>query len=255
MRAWHEGWWEMAAETGDLLAPLLGVTPGHVSMHQNVSVAVAQFFSCFDYPPERNRIVYTELNFPSVTYVAAGRAAPRRRDRRRALRRRHRRPHRAAARRHRRAHPPGAGLPHLLQERLRPGRRGDRPPLPRGGGGAAARRLPVHRRRSPGARSLGGRTPPSAARSSGCAADPGRAISGSIPSWRRGWSRRSPAGRPTKIPSPFAPAPSAPPPAPGGSSPVPPTSPPSTPVAPATASSPGSAPAAFASARWPSPAG
>ena len=72
VRAWHEGWWEMAAETGDLLAPLLGVTPGHVSMHQNVSVAVAQFFSCFDYPPERNRIVYTALNFPSVTYVAQG---------------------------------------------------------------------------------------------------------------------------------------------------------------------------------------
>ena len=70
VRAWHEGWWEMAAETGDLLTPLLGVTPGHVSMHQNVSVAVAQFFSCFDYPPARNRIVYTELNFPSVTYVA-----------------------------------------------------------------------------------------------------------------------------------------------------------------------------------------
>jgi len=72
VRAWHEGWWEMAAETGDLLAPLLGVKPGHVSMHQNVSVAVAQFFSCFDYPPARNRIVYTELNFPSVTYVAQG---------------------------------------------------------------------------------------------------------------------------------------------------------------------------------------
>ncbi len=28
--------------------------------------------SCFDYPADRNRIVYTELNFPSVMYVAEG---------------------------------------------------------------------------------------------------------------------------------------------------------------------------------------
>ena len=70
VRAWHEGWWEMSVETGDLLAPILGVSPGSISMHQNVSVAAHLFFSCFDYPPERNRIVYTGLNFPSVMYVA-----------------------------------------------------------------------------------------------------------------------------------------------------------------------------------------
>ncbi len=72
VRAWHEGWWEMSAETGDLLAPLLGVGKGEIAMHQNVSVAAAVFFSCFDYPPERNRIVYTELNFPNVMYLAEG---------------------------------------------------------------------------------------------------------------------------------------------------------------------------------------
>ncbi|HVT60969.1 MAG TPA: aminotransferase class V-fold PLP-dependent enzyme [Thermoanaerobaculia bacterium] len=75
VRAWHEGWWEMSVVTGDLLAPLLGVPPGppgEIAMHQNVSVAAAVFFSCFDYPPERNRIVYTELNFPNVMYLAEG---------------------------------------------------------------------------------------------------------------------------------------------------------------------------------------
>jgi kynureninase len=72
VRAWHEGWWEMAATTGDLLAPLLGVRPGAVSMHQNVSVAAAIFLSAIDYPPERNRIVYEELNFPNVTYLLEG---------------------------------------------------------------------------------------------------------------------------------------------------------------------------------------
>ena len=72
VRAWHAGWWEMAAETGDLLAPLLGVRPGAVSMHQNVSVAAALFISSLDYPAERNRIVYTELNFPNVMYLMEG---------------------------------------------------------------------------------------------------------------------------------------------------------------------------------------
>ena len=72
VRAWHEGWWEMAATTGDLLAPLLGVRPGAVSMHQNVSVAASIFLSCLDYPAERNRIVFTELNFPNVMYLLEG---------------------------------------------------------------------------------------------------------------------------------------------------------------------------------------
>jgi kynureninase len=72
VRAWHEGWWEMSAETGDLLAPLLGVAPGGIAMHQNVAVAVGVFLSCLDYPPERNRIVYTALNFPNVMYLAEG---------------------------------------------------------------------------------------------------------------------------------------------------------------------------------------
>ena len=72
VRAWSEGWWEMAATTGDLLAPLLGVRPGAVSMHQNVAVAAAIFLSAMDYPAERNRIVYTELNFPNVMYLMEG---------------------------------------------------------------------------------------------------------------------------------------------------------------------------------------
>ena len=39
VRAWHEGWWEIGRVTGDLLAPILGVEPGTISMHQNVTVA------------------------------------------------------------------------------------------------------------------------------------------------------------------------------------------------------------------------
>ena len=41
-------------------------------MHQNVSVAAALFISAIDYPAERNRVVYTELNFPNVMYLMEG---------------------------------------------------------------------------------------------------------------------------------------------------------------------------------------
>ena len=77
VRAW-ESWWEMAVETGDLLAPILGVSPGEVSMHQNVTLAAAGFLSALDYPPDRNRIVTTELDFPSLLYLLRARVRWRR---------------------------------------------------------------------------------------------------------------------------------------------------------------------------------
>lgn len=72
VRAWHEGWWEMAVETGDQLAPILGVAAGEIAMHQNVSLATAVFLSAIDYPEERNRIVSTELDFPTLGYLLEG---------------------------------------------------------------------------------------------------------------------------------------------------------------------------------------
>jgi kynureninase len=72
VRAWGEGWWKAAVETGDLLAPILGVAAGEVSMHQNVTLAAAGFLSSLDYPAERNRIVTTKLDFPSLLYLLEG---------------------------------------------------------------------------------------------------------------------------------------------------------------------------------------
>lgn len=69
VRAWAEGWWDMPVTIGDELAPILGADPGTVVMHQNVSVCQSLILSCFDPKPERNKIVYSELNFPSVMYV------------------------------------------------------------------------------------------------------------------------------------------------------------------------------------------
>lgn len=71
VRAWHEGWWEMAVSTGDLLAPILGVGRGEIALQPNVSLAASLFLSCFDFPATRNRIVVSALDFPSLIYVAA----------------------------------------------------------------------------------------------------------------------------------------------------------------------------------------
>jgi kynureninase len=72
VRAWHEGWWEVGRETGNLLAPILGVAANTISMHQNVTVAQGIIASCFTYTGPRRKIVMTELEFPSNHYLFEG---------------------------------------------------------------------------------------------------------------------------------------------------------------------------------------
>lgn len=69
VRAWAEGWWDMPVTLGNELAPIIGADPGTIVMHQNVSVCQSLILSCLEPTPERNKIVYSELNFPSVMYV------------------------------------------------------------------------------------------------------------------------------------------------------------------------------------------
>jgi kynureninase len=69
VRAWAEGWWRMPVTTGDKIAAIIGAPPGSVVMHQNVSVCQSLILSCFDLGGRRNKIVYDDLNFPSVMYV------------------------------------------------------------------------------------------------------------------------------------------------------------------------------------------
>jgi kynureninase len=72
VRAWHEGWWEIGRETGNLLAPVLGVAANTISMHQNVTVAQSIIASCFSYDGARRNIVMTDLEFPSNHYLFEG---------------------------------------------------------------------------------------------------------------------------------------------------------------------------------------
>lgn len=69
VRAWAEGWWEMPSTVGDKVGRILNADPGEVVMHQNVSVCESVLLSCFDFQPPRRKIVYSNLEFPSVMYV------------------------------------------------------------------------------------------------------------------------------------------------------------------------------------------
>src|SRR5581483_11224855 len=68
VRAWEERWWMLASEVGDRIAGLLHAPPGSVATHPNVTTCQAVVASCFDFSGTRNKIVYTDMNFPSVMY-------------------------------------------------------------------------------------------------------------------------------------------------------------------------------------------
>ena len=58
----------LAAEVGDEIGALMNAPKGSVSTHQNVTTCQAVVASCFDFSGKRNKIVYSDMNFPSVMY-------------------------------------------------------------------------------------------------------------------------------------------------------------------------------------------
>ncbi len=72
VRAWAEGWWTIQNEITAPLSKILGVQQDAISMHQNVTMASEVFSSALDFSKSRNRIVFTDLNFPSLMYLYEG---------------------------------------------------------------------------------------------------------------------------------------------------------------------------------------
>ena len=68
VRAWEETWWMLALEVGGLIGSLMNAEANTVSLHQNVTQCEAVIASCFDFSGKRNKVVYTDMNFPSVMY-------------------------------------------------------------------------------------------------------------------------------------------------------------------------------------------
>lgn len=68
VRAWEDKWWMLAREVGDEVAALMNAPSGSVSVHQNVTLCQAVIASCLDFSGRRNKVVYSDMNFPSVMY-------------------------------------------------------------------------------------------------------------------------------------------------------------------------------------------
>ena len=69
VKSWAERWWQLPIEVGNIVAPLMGAAPGTVAMVPTVSQAQAMILSALTYTPDRDEIVMTALDFPSVRYV------------------------------------------------------------------------------------------------------------------------------------------------------------------------------------------
>jgi len=69
VNAWEEEWWELALKVGNIIAPLIGASQNEISMHPNISLMQAILISSFNFKTKRNKVVYSNLEFPSDMYV------------------------------------------------------------------------------------------------------------------------------------------------------------------------------------------
>jgi len=68
VRAWEDEWWMLALQVGDAIGSLFNAPAGSVACLQNVTSCQATVASCLDFSGRRNKVVYSDLNFPSVMY-------------------------------------------------------------------------------------------------------------------------------------------------------------------------------------------
>ena len=71
VKAWNRGWWELPVEIGNEIAPLINAGNGEIVMMPNVTIAQTAVLSAIDFPKDRDTVVMTELDFPSVRYAYA----------------------------------------------------------------------------------------------------------------------------------------------------------------------------------------
>ena len=69
VKAWNRGWWELPVEVGNEIAPLINADDGEIVMMPNATIAQTAVLSSIDFSKERDTVVMTELDFPSVRYA------------------------------------------------------------------------------------------------------------------------------------------------------------------------------------------
>lgn len=68
VEAWND-WLKLVDQASDLIAPLIGAPAGSVIMQPNVTIAESILISCLDFSGRRNKIVYSDLEFPTIHYA------------------------------------------------------------------------------------------------------------------------------------------------------------------------------------------
>ena len=66
--AWSD-WLPEVDRAAARIEKIISARAGTVVMHTNVSTVMSVLASCFEYTPERNKVVYEALQFPTVSYV------------------------------------------------------------------------------------------------------------------------------------------------------------------------------------------
>jgi kynureninase len=70
IRSWNEGWWDLQLEVGDLIAPIVGASPGEVMVSDSTTVNLFKLAAAaLAARPDRHTVVTDDLNFPSDLYV------------------------------------------------------------------------------------------------------------------------------------------------------------------------------------------
>src|SRR5262245_13490814 len=66
--AWGD-WLPEVDRAAERIAKIISAPAETIIMNQNVSTIMGVVASCFEYTPERNKVVYEALQFPTVSYV------------------------------------------------------------------------------------------------------------------------------------------------------------------------------------------
>src|SRR5260370_25783019 len=71
VRAWEEGWWNMAVRTGDGIGSVIGAGRREISLHPNVNIIQPIISSCFALRRPRNQVLLVDLALPAVPYFSS----------------------------------------------------------------------------------------------------------------------------------------------------------------------------------------
>lgn len=72
VRSWAEGWWDSPVTVGNVLARIMNAPENSVVMFPNVSTIEGVIASALDFSGPRNKVVYTDQNFPTNMYAWEG---------------------------------------------------------------------------------------------------------------------------------------------------------------------------------------